>query len=159
MVTNAEQLNPKEDSFCIHYTTIGTETYSNGTRSAMEAGYAEKSAHTSAWKLLKRPAIRERVLELHTENMRRNMITVDKVLADIEHDKILARQKGDIASALRADELQGKYLAMFVERSQVETAEEVKQLTDKQQEEARRIAAILLRQGERIAPQTATAQL
>jgi hypothetical protein len=28
---------------------------------------------------------------------------------------MLARQKGDISSAIRADELQGKYLAMFTD--------------------------------------------
>ncbi|MFC1652408.1 hypothetical protein ACFL3F_01685 [Planctomycetota bacterium] len=34
-------LTPKQETFCTHYTTIGSETFGNGTRSAIEAGYAD----------------------------------------------------------------------------------------------------------------------
>jgi phage terminase small subunit len=110
-----EVCNPKQDRFCVLYTTIGAETFGNGTKSAIAAGYSEKSAYSQACNLLKNPKIQQRIRELHKENMRRNNVTTDSVLANIEHDRMLARQKGDISSAIRADELQGKYLAMFTD--------------------------------------------
>ncbi len=106
-----DNLTPRQDSFCVHYTTIGSETYSNGTKAALAAGYSEKSAHVTATKLLKQEAIRDRIVELQAENMKRNLITVDKVLADLEHDKLLARKAHQYSVAKGCTELQGKYLA------------------------------------------------
>ena len=114
-----ENLKPRQDSFCVHYTTIGAETYSHGTKAALAAGYSESSAHVTATKLLKRDDIRERIIELQAENMKRNLITVDKVLADLEHDKILAREHHQYGVAKGCIELQGKFLAMFTERHDV----------------------------------------
>jgi len=116
-------LKPKQDSFCVHYTTIGSETYSNGTKSALAAGYSESSAPVQATRLLKQEAIRNRIIELQAENMRRNLITVDKVLADLEHDKILAREHHQYGVAKGCTELQGKYLAMFTDKMKTETTE------------------------------------
>ena len=56
------------------------------------------------------------IKELHAENMQRNMITVDKVLADLEHDKLMARKAGKYAVAKGCTELQGKYLSMFTDK-------------------------------------------
>lgn len=47
-------------------------------------------------------------MELQAENMQRNMITVDKVLADLEHDKLLAREARQYAVSKSCTELQGK---------------------------------------------------
>jgi hypothetical protein len=116
----SKALEPREDLFCSHYVAIGEPTFSHKKASAEAAGFAEPSAANQATKLLRRPDIQERIRELHTANMQRNMITVDKVLADLEHDKLIAREKGDIASAIRADELQGKYLALFADRQIVD---------------------------------------
>ena len=112
-IEKTKKLTPKEESFCIYYTSIGADTFCHGTLSAERAGYAKASARTAAWKLLRVPKIRSRIMEIHAENMSRNFISIDKVLNDLEHDKALARAKGDISSAIRADELQGKYLSMF----------------------------------------------
>ena len=95
----ARLLTPKQESFCVHYTTIGAETFSNGTKSAIAAGYSDKSAYSQACTLLKNPKIQQRVRELHSENMGRNNITIDKVLADLEHDKLAARQAGQYGVA------------------------------------------------------------
>ena len=95
----SDYLKPRQNSFCVHFTTIGSENYSNGTKAAQAAGYSEKSAHVTATKLLKQKAIRERIVELQAENMKRNLITVDKVLADLEHDKVMARKNNQYAVA------------------------------------------------------------
>ena len=117
--TEPKVLNPKVDAFCVFYTTIGEPTFAHAAKSAIAAGYSEASARNTATDLLKKPDVQQRIRELHTANMQRNMITVDKVLADLEHDKLIAREKGDIASAIRADELQGKYLALFTDRQEI----------------------------------------
>jgi len=77
--------------------------------------------------------------------MQRNMITVDKILADLEHDKILARKAGQYGVAKGCTELQGRYLAMFTDR-QIIDADQQAQLSEAEQREARRIAHILLMQ-------------
>ncbi len=129
-------LKPRQDSFCVHYTTIGSETYSHGTKAALAAGYSESSAHVTATKLLKQEAIRNRIIELQAENMKRNLITVDKVLADLEHDKLLARERHQYGVAKGCTELQGKYLAMFTDRHVNETTE-AKELSERQKEEVK----------------------
>ena len=134
-----ENLKPRQDSFCVHYTTIGIETYSNGTKAALAAGYAETSAHVTATKLLKQDAIRNRIVELQAENMRRNLITVDKVLADLEHDKLLAREARQYSVAKSCTELQGKYLAMFTDNIN-QTAEQPAEFSDEDREQLREIA-------------------
>ncbi len=138
-----KKLKPRQDSFCVHYTTIGSETYSNGTKAALAAGYSEKSAHVTATQLLKQEAIQERIVELQAENMKRNLITVDKVLADLEHDKLMARESRQYSVAKACTELQGKYLAMFTDRIDTEPMPEPKKLSDEEraiyQEAARKL--------------------
>ena len=113
----------KQESFCVHYTTIGSETFRHGTKSAVAAGYSEKSAYSQASTLLKNPKIQQRIKELHTENMSRNNMTVDKVLADLEHDKIMARQAGQYSVAKECSVAQGKYLAMLTDNIKQTTEE------------------------------------
>jgi phage terminase small subunit len=132
-------LKPRQDSFCVHYTTIGSETYSNGTKAALEAGYSETSAHVTATKLLKQEAIRDRIVELQAENMRRNLITVDKVLADLEHDKLLAREARQYSVAKACTELQGKYLAMFTDNIN-QTTEQPEPFSDEEAEQLRALS-------------------
>ena len=137
-------LKPRQDSFCVHYTTIGSETYSNGTKAALAAGYSEKSAHVTATKLLKREAIRERIVELQAENMKRNLITVDKVLADLEHDKLLAREARQYSVAKSCTELQGRYLAMFTDNVN-QTTEEPIELSEEEKAIYREAAGKVLK--------------
>ena len=114
-MNETETLTAKQDSFCVHYTTIGAETFGNGTKAALAAGYSEKGAYVRGSELLRNRKVAERIAELHKENMQRNMITVDKVLADLEHDKLMAREARQYAVAKACTELQGKYLAMFTD--------------------------------------------
>ena len=134
-----ENLKPRQDSFCVHYTTIGSETYSNGTKAALAAGYSETSAHVTATKLLKQEAIRDRIVELQAENMKRNLITVDKVLADLEHDKLLAREARQYSVAKSCTELQGRWLAMFTDNIN-RTTQEPAELSNEDREQLQEIA-------------------
>ena len=141
-----KELKPRQDSFCVNYTTIGSKTYSNGTKAALAAGYSEKSAHVTATKLLKQEAIRDRIVELQAENMKRNLITVDKVLADLEHDKLLAREARQYSVAKGCTELQGRYLAMFTDNINNQPMPEPMKMSDEErvifQEAAGKILAL-----------------
>jgi len=130
-----KELTAKEEAFCVAYTTIGSETFSNGTKSAIEAKYAEDSARTQAWRMLRKEHIKKRILELYDKNMDRNLITVDKVLADLEHDKLLAREHHQYGVAKGCTELQGKYLAMFTDRNIVNEDTEKQELTERQRKD------------------------
>lgn len=132
----------KEEAFCVAYTTIGSDTYGNATSAAREAGYSEKSARTQGWKLLKKVEIRQRILQLHTENMQRNLITIDKVLSDLEHDKVQARKDHQFAVAKGCTELQGRYLAMFTDRYQ-DADREIPQLSEEKQARLEMVARYL----------------
>jgi phage terminase small subunit len=140
-----EKLTAKREAFCRDFTCIGSLTFGNGTRSAIAAGYAESSAAVMACNLLKDQRIIARINQLHSENMVRNMITVDKVLSDLEHDKLMARENHQYAVAKACTELQGRYLAMFTDKSQVEDVTETRRMSEKEEEEAKRIAHVLLR--------------
>lgn len=138
----SNKVSLQEDTFCVHYTTIGAETYSNALKSAKAAEYSEASAHTQGSRLLKKQAIMERISELHKQNMARNFLSIDKVLSDLENTRIKADNKGDLASSIRCSELQGKYKLMFSERIQIgrDNPEQMQKLTEAQEQTASRFA-------------------
>ncbi len=142
-----KELSLKEDSYCIYYTTIGSDTYSNGTASAKEAGYSEHTARSTSWKLQRRPKIRERIQQLQAENMSRNYLTTDKVLSDLEDTRIKGVKKKDLASAIRCSELQGKFFAMFSERTiwerEQQAGESTREFTEEESEDLREMANML----------------
>ena len=39
-----KELSQREAAFAVHFTTIGSDTFSDGKKSAVAAGYSEKSA-------------------------------------------------------------------------------------------------------------------
>lgn len=145
----SENLTAKREAFCQNFTGIGLPTFGNGTKSAIAAGYAESSAAVMACNLLKDPRIIDRINELHSENMARNRVTVDSVLGNLEHDRVLARENHQYAVAKACTELQGRYLAMFTDRLATEDTNESKRLQDRteaEQAEIRRLAQVRLRE-------------
>jgi len=131
-----ENLNEKEISFCEHYTNLGADSCSNGTASAKLAGYSEASAHTSAWKLLQRPPVQEKIKQLHAQRMGRHLINADRILFDLEHTRTRALAKDDLAVATRCSELMGKTLALFVDRQEIDEPA-MRQLTEQEAADAR----------------------
>jgi hypothetical protein len=131
-----KELDPREDLFCSNYTAVGTETFNHKEKSAVAAGYSEKSAGNAATALLKRPEIWQRITELHEQNMKQNALTVASVIADIRHDRDAARAAGKTADALMGDKLLGQTLALFVDRQQVDEPK-LRELTEQEAEDAR----------------------
>ena len=103
---NEKELTPKEEAFCVAYTTIGSEMFSNGTKSAIEAGYAEDSARTQAWRMLRKEHIKKHIRELYDKNMKENMVTTSSVLANLAHDRLMARKHHQYHVAKSCTELE-----------------------------------------------------
>ena len=57
------------DAFCRCYATPGTDTYGNGAKSAIAAGYSKKNAASQASRMLRKPCILRRIIELQIENI------------------------------------------------------------------------------------------
>ena len=138
-------LNLQHEMFCTAYACLGAETFSHATKSAIKAGYSEKTAYSQGSKLLKKPEIQQRIRELFAAHLSRNNVTADSVLLNIAHDRQLARDKGDLAVSLRCSELEGKFLELFSNyRMSIDL--EVPALDEEQKIEARAIARIRLRE-------------
>ncbi len=118
MTVNADKpLTPRQDAWVHHYTSPGPGLF-NGTESASLAGY-KGSRNTLAGigrENLRKPhlwrAVRARINEMYSAAN----LTVDRVLNDIEMTRQMALREGKFSAALKASELHGKYLKMFIDR-------------------------------------------
>ena len=140
-----ETLNPRELAFCEFYTSLGEPSCGNASQAALLAGYSDNRA--TAWRLMQRPIIRKKIQELHAARMDRLSVNADRVLHDLENERLAAMAKTppEIASAIRATELTGRFLAMFTDRTVIDETV-IRTYTITEQAEARHIAAIRLRE-------------
>jgi len=153
-----EFLTPKQEAFCVAYTTIGGEGFGNGGKSAIIAGYSENGAYARASELLTMDKIRKRINELYKQNLEQNNVTSNSVLANIRHDRILARNSGQISSAVRCDELEGKFLAMFTDNINQNQPQQPRSIPKDEEKELKKYAAFLLRKRQQKKDQSDTAK-
>lgn len=134
------KLSKKLEKFCTEYAVDH-----NGSRAAAEAGWNENTAASAASRLLKREEIRARIAELESNAAETCGLTVVGVIKSLmetrdrckqavpvmEYDKA-AREyvesgeyRFDAAGANRADELLGKHLGMFEEKTTLKADLEV----------------------------------
>jgi hypothetical protein len=82
-------------------------------------------AHVAA-ENLRKPHIAAEIEKLEKEALKGAEITIEKVLRDIEVQRIQALAARQFAPAVRCSELQGKYLKMWVDKIEhVQTIEDV----------------------------------
>ena len=110
-VFEAKALSPLEEKFCKAFGDPESETYGQGTKSAVAAGYAAGTARNASWKALRRPRIKVRLKEIYSESD----FSAGKVMSNLASDRLKALEKGDISSAVRCDELLGKRLKLWVD--------------------------------------------
>lgn len=110
-------LTPKQEAFCREFLVD-----LNGTQAAIRAGYSASTARQTAAENLSKPAISERIAELQAGRARRTDIAADDVTEPN-------------SARIRAIELLGKHVGMFVDRKQLAikplelwTADEIAQL-------------------------------
>lgn len=91
----------------------------NATAAAKEAGYDAKSNHAFqqiGWANLRNPKIHNAIQKILGAVYATADLSIERVLTDIEHTRQRAMRDGNWAVALKASELHGKYLKMFVDR-------------------------------------------
>ena len=135
-----KELTAKEEAFCVAYVLVGAETFSNGTQSAIEAKYAENSARTQSWRMLRKEHIKKRIRELYDKILEDNMVTPASVLVNLNHDRQMARKHNQYSVAKSCTELQGKYLAMFTDNINQTQLPEPKPMTEQEREAAKAAA-------------------
>lgn len=104
-------LTPKQKRFVAEYLID-----LNATQAAIRAGYSAATAEQGGAQLLRNIKVSAAVEEGIAKRADKLGLTAEKVLQDIEETRQAARKDGQYASALRASELQGKHLGMFVDR-------------------------------------------
>lgn len=117
MITTQE-LTDRQARFCEEYLID-----LNATQAAIRAGYSEKTANEQGARLLANVSVQEKIAELKGERAKRTEMTQDSVIQELAA-VARAEIKGVRAvDKLKALELLGKHLGMFVERYEVNAAE------------------------------------
>lgn len=115
-------MTPKMEAFCKAYLKNG----GHGVKSAEEAGY-QGSYHilgSRASELLKKNEIKEYLAGHAKKACEETQLTVEKILMDLEWAKESAKLgygtahgcRTDLQAFIKATELQGKYLKMWVDK-------------------------------------------
>ncbi len=99
-------LNERQKLFAEYYLAD-----SNATQSAIKAGYSEKTAYSIGQRLLKNVDIRALV----EKRLADAIITTDEILTDV---KSIAKSADKDSDRLKAYEMLGKHLAMWIDKSE-----------------------------------------
>lgn len=94
----------------------------NATQAAIRAGYSERTANAQAGRLLANVGIREAIETAQAKRARRVEIKAEDVLRGVIEVTTQARDSGDLKTALKGYELQGKHLGMWTERVKQEVS-------------------------------------
>ena len=107
-------LTPKQASFCHHYLECGSaaEAY---RRSYDAARMKPATVHESASRLLASPAVAARVRELQAAAARAHEITLEERIQTYTRLAHLALERGDVATAVRAQDSITKIAGLFSE--------------------------------------------
>ena len=106
-------LTPKQALFVEEYLVD-----KNATRAAKAAGYSERTAYKIGSENLAKPAVRAAIDAALQGQAKRTQITADKVLRNIERLATKAERAKKYGEALKGNELLGKHLKMFTDRTE-----------------------------------------
>ena len=107
------RLTGKQDAFARHMPRV----QGNQTKAAIAAGYAERSARQIGSENMTKPDVIAAVERYSARAAARVELSTDQVLMDIQEIGACATDAGKYGPALRAQELLGKSLGMWTERS------------------------------------------
>ena len=103
------ELTLKQAAFAPEY----VRAKGNGTKAAKAAGYAESGAHVEASRLLRNPKVVAEIVRL----TRKHEISADRVLTRLDNLSIKAEEDGQYSVSAKCEELLGKSLGMWIDRS------------------------------------------
>jgi phage terminase small subunit len=112
-----QKLSAKQEQFCREYLVD-----LNATQAAIRAGYSAKTAQEQASRLLSNVMVAARIAELKRERADKVAVTAADVLKGVIEVTLLAREEGDLKTALKGYELQGKHIGMWTEKVQQEVS-------------------------------------
>ena len=105
------RLTPKQDEFCRQFVVDLC-----ATQAAIRAGYRERTARSVGSENLTKPDIQARIAELQAERSKRTAIKADDVLRRLIREADAGDMNEPNAARIRAVELLGKHLGLFVDR-------------------------------------------
>ena len=109
-----DKLSPREQRFCEYYPWA-----SSGTEAAKQAGYAEKGAHVTACRLLKKPKIEAEITRQREIGAERAKITPEEVINRIKRDIDGAREAGNWTSVMKGNDMLGRRLGIWKDSLEV----------------------------------------
>lgn len=109
-------------------------------------GYSKNYSQHNGLKLFDKDRVKQAMAKEMQELAEKTAITIK--LQQQRHARLarLAEEKGDLATATRNEELIGKTIGAYIDRTQQDN-EQVRELSETETRELKRIAAIRLRQG------------
>jgi phage terminase small subunit len=93
---------------------------------AIRAGYSEKTAHQIGHALMKQPHVQATIQAEMDKRSEVTDLTAERVIRDIDRVRQKAENEGNYNAALKASELLGKHLQLFVEKLEVKHSGGVK---------------------------------
>ena len=127
MVEAENKLNTRQRTFAEAYSIPGTETYGNATKSAIIAGYSEKTAYSQGQRLLKKVEIQELIRGMREKLFDENIMSGKEVLyrltqtangSNVELTPVVAK-KGEY---VENPNTRGKYTLVYNEYIEVATS-------------------------------------
>lgn len=91
----------------------------NATQAAIRAGYSEKTAGQMGDENLKKPQIADAIKEAMQQRAEKVSLTAENVLQSILDIRAIAVQGEKLNEALRANELLGKHLKLFTDKTEL----------------------------------------
>ena len=109
-----KKITHKQLAFVNHYCT---DAKFNATKAATLAGYSEKTAYSIGCELLKKPEILQIVDDKLQADADQFQITAQEIASRLNRIALSCEHHGKHNDAIRANELLGRYKAMFVDKS------------------------------------------
>lgn len=109
----------------------------NATQAAIRAGYSAKTAGAIGHENLNKPEIAQEIASRQANKAATLDLSFERVLLDLEEVRSRALQDGQYSPAVKAIELRGKHLGMFIERTENDTRLTVRDAIDRPPNETR----------------------
>lgn len=110
----AKRLTPKQERFAREMANNAPSQ----TAAALAAGYSPNGADVTASRTLDNARVKERLAELQARNDKRQEMTRDASQARMLQLAKTALELGQVAAAVRAEELAGRMAGLYVERNE-----------------------------------------
>lgn len=111
----ARKLAPKQERFVEEYLVD-----LNATKAAERAGYSSKTANEQGARLLVNVSIQKAIAEAKKRRAQKVAVSAEDVLRGVIEVTMLAREEGDLKTALKGYELQGKHIGMWRDKVEQE---------------------------------------